>query len=73
MSRKGNCYDNAVVESFFHTLKVECVYQNRLITKKQAKYVISNYIEQFYNSWRRRSAIEYLSPNEYEKKFKLVA
>lgn len=73
MSRKGNCYDNSVVESFFHTLKVECVYQNDFCSKKEAKKEVSNYIEQFYNNWRRHSSLDYLNPVEYENKFKLTA
>ena len=66
MSRKGNCYDNAMVESFFHTLKVECVYQNSFATKKQATAALINYIEHFYNPKRRHSALDYVSPVDYE-------
>ena len=55
MSRKGNCYDNAMVESFFHTLKVELVHRRTYQTKQQAKEDIQNYIHNFYNIRRRRS------------------
>jgi putative transposase len=73
MSRTGNCYDNAMVESFFHTLKVECVYQNKYITKQQAKEDIQNYIHNFYNNQRRHSSLDYLSPNQYEQNYNNAA
>ena len=66
MSRTGNCYDNAVVESFFHTLKVECVYQTKYQTKKQAKEDIIDYIFNFYNCHRKHSALDYQAPLQYE-------
>jgi putative transposase len=66
MSRKGNCYDNAVVESFFSTLKTELIYQNHYKTKQQAKASIFEYIEVFYNRKRLHSAIEYKSPSQFE-------
>ncbi len=66
MSRKGNCWDNAVAESFFHTLKVELVHQKIFITRKEAKYAIFEYIEVYYNRLRMHSANDYLSPAEYE-------
>lgn len=62
MSGKGNCYDNAVTESFFHTLKTECVYQHKYITREQAKHSIFEYIEAFYNPKRMHSALGYVSP-----------
>jgi len=67
MSRKGNCWDNAVVESFFHTLKVECVYKTRYKTKQQAKEDIIDYIFNFYNCDRKHSALDYKSPIQYER------
>jgi transposase InsO family protein len=67
MSRKGNCWDNAVVESFFKTLKVECIYQHHFKTRQQAKEVIFDYIFNFYNCKRKHSALDYQSPIEYEK------
>lgn len=73
MSRTGNCYDNAMVESFFHTLKVECVYPNKYFTKQQAKEDIQNYIHIFYNNQRRHSSLDYLSPNQYEQNYNNAA
>jgi len=67
MSRKGDPYDNAVAESFFRTLKVELVYLRRFRTRAEAKAAIVEYIELFYNRWRRHSSLEYLSPAEYEE------
>jgi putative transposase len=67
MIAKGNCYDNAVVESFFHTLKTELVYQTHYQTRKQAKESIFGYIEGFYNCKRLHSYLGYMSPNELEK------
>lgn len=67
MSRKGNCWDNAHCESFFHTLKTELVYRTNYKTREEAKQAIFEWIECWYNSERRHSALEYLAPNEYEK------
>jgi len=66
MSRKGNCYDNAVAESFFHTLKTEHVYEYRYETRAEARQSIFDYIEMFYNRQRRHSALGYRSPASYE-------
>ena len=66
MSRKGNCWDNAPVESFFSRFKVECVYPQNYKSIDQAKADIFEYIEVFYNRKRRHSAIGYLSPMQYE-------
>jgi len=66
MSGKGNCYDNAVAESFFKTLKVELVYQNKYETKEQAKASVIDFIENFYNSCRRHSALENLTIEEFQ-------
>ena len=66
MSRKGNCWDNAVMESFFHTLKVECVYQTRYHTFAEARRDIFGYIAGFYNTHRLHSALGYMSPTDYE-------
>ena len=68
MSRKGNCWDNAVAESFFHTLKTELVYQVTYETKAQANQSIFEYIEVHYNRKRMHSANNYLSPVDYEEK-----
>src|SRR3546814_334579 len=67
MSRKGNCYDNAVVESFFHTLKTELIYNNHYESRQQAKEDIFEYIEIFYNTKRMHSYLGYMTPNEFEK------
>lgn len=66
MSRKGNCWDNAVAESFFATLKVELVYRSRFATRDAAKRALFEYIETFYNRRRRHSALGYLSPIDFE-------
>ena len=68
MSRKGNCYDNAVVESFFKTLKAEIVNQTRFNTKEEARSAIFDYIEIFYNRKRIHSTLGYKSPADYENK-----
>ena len=67
MSRKGNCWDNAVAESFFKTLKAECVYQNKFINKQQAAVVVFEYIETWYNKKRLHFALGYMSPKEFEE------
>ncbi|NPV54623.1 MAG: IS3 family transposase [Firmicutes bacterium] len=67
MSRKGNCYDNACMESFFHTLKVELVYLTRYRTRAEARQSIYEYIEFYYNRIRLHSALGYKSPCEYER------
>lgn len=66
MSRKGNPYDNAVVESFFKALKVELIYRRRFVSREEATAAVVEYIESFYNCRRRHSALGYLSPAEYE-------
>jgi putative transposase len=66
MSRKGNCWDNAVSESFFHTLKTELTHHCKFKNREEAKQAIFDYIEVFYNRIRIHSAIDYLSPVDYE-------
>ncbi len=66
MSSTGCCYDNAVMESFYHTLKVELIYTMKLMTEQQASNAIFDYIESFYNRQRRHSTLNYLSPMAYE-------
>jgi putative transposase len=66
MSRRGNCWDNAVVESFFHTLKTELVYHRRYITREEARQDIFEWIEVFYNRTCRHSTLGYRSPAEFE-------
>ncbi len=70
MSRKGNCWDNAPMESFFHTLKIELVYRRRYKTRAQARSDIFEYIEVFYNRFRLHSAIGYETPENYERRRK---
>ncbi|HEV8378533.1 MAG TPA: IS3 family transposase [Tepidisphaeraceae bacterium] len=66
MSRSGNCYDNAVVESFFGTLKSELVHRMRYRTREQAKGSVFEWIECWYNRRRRHSSLGYLSPEAFE-------
>jgi len=70
MSSTGNCYDNAITESFFHTLKTELIFWNNYQTRDEAKSSIFKYIEIFYNRQRLHSALNYLSPVEFEFKNK---
>jgi transposase InsO family protein len=70
MSRKGNCWDNAVAESFFHTLKTELIYLEDFNTHKQAQTAVFEYIEVFYNRRRCHSANGYLAPLAYEQALK---
>ena len=72
MSRKENCWDNAVAESFFKSLKNKLVYQTVFYTKKQAKQEILKYIELFYNRVRFHSYLNGLSPVEFEEKIEML-
>ncbi|NOJ54672.1 transposase [Myxococcus xanthus] len=67
MSRKGNCWDNAVVESFFSSLKMELVHTRRFLTREEARRALFDFIEVFYNRKRRHSSLGYISPVEYER------
>jgi transposase InsO family protein len=69
MSRKGNCYDNAPMESFWGTLKQELVHHRIYRTRQEAIQDITEYIEVFYNRQRKQKRLGYLSPVSYEKKF----
>lgn len=69
MSRKGNCYDNACIESFHSILKKELVYLETFQTRKQAKRRVFEFIECFYNHERIHSSIDYLSPSAYEHQY----
>ena len=76
MRRKGNCWDNSVVESFFKTLKTELIYGNKLISKEQMELLIFEYIEIWYNRKRRHSALDYKTIEEFwdqKNNFKNVA
>ncbi len=67
VSRRGDCWDNAVAESFFATLKTELVYQSHWQTRAAARTAIFEYIESFYNRRRRHSSLAYLSPADFER------
>ena len=66
MSRKGNCWDNAVMESFYSTLKTELIYHEVFHTRDEARSAVFEYIEMFYNWIRRHSTLGYLSPVDFE-------
>jgi putative transposase len=69
MSRKGNCYDNACIESYHSTLKRELVYRTRFTTKQMAQEKIYSYLEFYYNRKRKHSSLGYLSPDRFEAKY----
>ena len=69
MSRRGNCYDNAPIESFWGTLKNELVYHRDYQSRKEAIREITEYIEIFYNRQRIQKRLGYLSPAAYERKY----
>ena len=73
MSRRGNCWDNAVAESFFGTLKTELIYRRPWPTRESAHQAIAEYIELFYNTQRRHSYLGYSSPAAYERQFEKEA
>jgi putative transposase len=69
MSRKGNCYDNACIESFHSIIKKELIYLNKYQTREEAQKSIFDYIEVFYNNQRIHSSIQYLTPDEFERNY----
>ena len=71
MSRKGNCYDNASIESFWGTLENELVHHRRYITRKQAKNEVTEYIEISYNRQRTQARLGYVSPAVFTQHFYL--
>lgn len=73
MSRKGDCCDNAVVESFFATLKKELIYRRPWPTVREAREAIAEYVEVFYNTKRMHSTLGYISPAEFERQFEQEA
>ena len=68
MSRRGNCYDNASMESFWSSLKMDLIYRHRFATRSQAKAAIFDYIECFYNPVRSHSSLGFISPTAFEAK-----
>ena len=68
MSKKGDCYDNAMIESFWATLKEECSEKRSFSSRDEAKTAIFEYIEVYYNRKRRHSSLGYVSPVHYEKR-----
>jgi len=73
MSRKGNCYDNAMTETFFKTLKSELIYREKFLTKEEARAAIFEYIEVWYNRKRLHSSLDYKTPEAYEREINLAA
>ena len=69
MSRKGNCYDNAPMESFFGTLKMELTHHDYCASREQARQEIFEYIEVFYNRVRRHARLKYFSLIDFERQF----
>jgi len=67
MSGKGNCYDNSMVETFFKTLKSELVWRTRFQTRNDAREALARYIDGFYNPIRRHSALDFVSPAQFER------
>ena len=67
MSRKGNCWDNAVAESFFATIKKELIHRNKFATRREAVAAIFEYIEVFYNRVRKHSQLGYTSPAQFRR------
>lgn len=68
MGRTGDCYDNAMIESFFATLECELIDRTRFEDRTQARLQIFSFIEGFYNPRRRHSSLDYLSPDDYERR-----
>lgn len=69
MSRRGDCWDNAPMESFFHSLKTECLHHRSYRTREEARAAVFEYIECFYNTQRSHSSLDYRSPAEYEAEY----
>ncbi len=66
MGSRGDCYDNAVAESFFHSFKIEAIYGSDIVTRREMEYEVFDYIERFYNKKRKHSAIGLRSPEQFE-------
>jgi len=73
MSRKGNCYDNAYVETWFKSFKSEYFYRNKVTTEAELRALVFKYIETWYNNKRIHSSLDYMSPREYKLKQQLAA
>ena len=73
MGSVGDCYDNALCESFFASLECELIDRRRFATKAEARLAVFEYIEGFYNTRRRHSSLGYLSPMNFERNFKKTA
>ncbi len=71
MSKKGDCFDNAAMESWFHSLKVEAIHHQRFTTKQQVRSTVFDYIEMYYNSTRLHSFLNYVSPQKFELAYNL--
>jgi len=71
VSKRGYCYDNAMMESFFHSMKVECLYRHPVLPVEQTRSLIFNYSEGFYNQKRHHSSLNYLSPNDFDKLYSI--
>jgi putative transposase len=69
MSKRGDCWDNAAMESFFSTLKIERIHRKRYATREEVRADVFDYIERFYNPRRRHSTLGQISPMEFEKRF----
>ena len=72
MSRQGDCWDNAMMESFFGSLKTEWVYGKGYGTREEAKQDLFKYIEMFYNRQRRHASLGYVSPTEFERRYEVT-
>jgi len=68
MSKRGDCWDNAAMESFFSTLKTERVYRKKYVSREEARADVFDYIELFYNPRRRHSTLGQISPAEFERR-----
>ena len=71
MSRRGNCFDNAPIESFWRSLKNQLVYHRKFVTRHQAQKEITEYIEIFYNRQRTQERLDYQSPAAFTQRFQL--
>ena len=73
MSKRGDCWDNAAMESFFSSLKIERIYRKKYVTREEARADVFDYIEMFYNARRRHSTLGQISPLEFERRYAVLA